>query len=280
MPLEDNTLINRGVPTDTETFLLTDSVNFLVELNSPHPMVSCLLWTVLAVAAYTTLADSETHQSKSKSKEVVLSTNCEGKEYVYKELAGYGFIPGDTRDKFGDTFSIGSSITIESWEKKDPNKYEGKLFGLPDRGWNTQGTVNFQPRIHEFKVIMTLSPNATAEDPSPPNISFEYKNTVLLKGPDGEPATALDADQTGGLEYLGFPLLPAATFSGDGFGGDGPGGRRVAIDPESLVLAKGGEFWIGDEYGPNIYKFDKDGKMILALRPPDAIVPIRNDSIR
>lgn len=215
----------------------------------------------------------------SSAKNPVFSTTCEGKAYSYNELAGYGFVPSDARDKFGDSMSIGSSIALASWTKKG-SKYQGKLYGLPDRGWNTEGTVNFQPRIHEFTVTLTLAPGATAAKPSAPNVAFVYKDTILLSGPDGQPTTGLDADQAGGLQYPGFPILPAATYTGDGFGGDGPGGKRVTLDCEALVLAKDGGFWISDEYGPYAYKFDKTGKMTAAIAPPDALLPLRNGTVR
>lgn len=40
----------------------------------------------------------------------VNSTTCNGKSYSYNELAGYGVIPGNATDKFGDTIGgIGSA---------------------------------------------------------------------------------------------------------------------------------------------------------------------------
>lgn len=209
----------------------------------------------------------------------VFSTTCAGKTYTYNELAGYGFVRSDALDKFGDSISLSSSIAITSWSKNG-SKYQGRLYGLPDRGWNTQGTINFQPRIHEFLVTLTPNTSASAAHPSPPNVAFVYQNSTLLTGPDGTPMTGLDADQTGGVQYPGFPLLPAATSAGDGFGGQGPGWKRVALDPEALVLAKDGGFWIGDEYGPYIYKFDKNGKMTAAVAPPNALLPLRNGTVR
>lgn len=234
------------------------------------------LQSSLAVIA---IAISVVSAAPSVSQNPVFSTTCEGKSYTYNELAGYGFVPNDARDKFGDTISLGSSIAFASWSKKG-SKYEGKLFGLPDRGWNTQGTINFQPRIHEFHVTLTPAPGATTAKPSPPNVAFVYKDSILLTGPDGKPMTGLDADQTGGLKYPGFPILPAATYTGNGFGGPGEGGKRVTLDPEALVLAKDGGFWISDEYGPYIYKFNKKGKMIAATAPPDALLPLRNGTVR
>lgn len=90
--------------------------------------------------------------------------------------------------------------------------------------------------------------------------------------------SGLDADATGHLSYKGFPDLPVATYTGDGFGNDGPGGKRISIDSEGLVIGDDGSFWVSDEYGPYIYQFDAGGKMINAIRPPDAFIPIRNGS--
>lgn len=64
------------------------------------------------------------------------TTTCAGKTFTYQELAGYGFVPSEFRDKFGDTVSFGSGIAIErpSW-KKTGGSYQGILWMLPDRGW-------------------------------------------------------------------------------------------------------------------------------------------------
>ncbi|KAL1841391.1 hypothetical protein VTK73DRAFT_3497 [Phialemonium thermophilum] len=210
---------------------------------------------------------------------VVNTTTCNGKRYVYNGLSGYGFVPSNARDKYGDTISIGSSLSIESWVQKG-GRYEGVLYGLPDRGWNTEGTLNFQPRIHKYAVTLTPVAASLAR-PARPNLEFRYLDTILLYGPDGRPATGLDADADGYAHYPGFPVLPVATYTGDGFGGPGPGGRRIPIDAEALVLSRhDGGFWISDEYGPYVYKFDKKGKMVLAIAPPDAILPLRNGSVR
>lgn len=68
----------------------------------------------------------------------VNQTTCNGNTYTYQELGGYGFIPGDARDKFGDTIGgIGSSIAIDAttWTKLGNGSYTGVLWTLPDRGW-------------------------------------------------------------------------------------------------------------------------------------------------
>jgi|TARA_R110002003_G_scaffold113_1_gene9815 hypothetical protein len=37
--------------------------------------------------------------------------------------------------------------------------------------------------------------------------------------------------------------------TGNGFGQDGTGGARVALDTEGLVLGDDDTYWISDEYG-------------------------------
>lgn len=144
---------------------------------------------------------------------------------------------------------------------------------------NTQGTLNVQNRVHKFAITFTPAPNAAVDNPSPPNLQFQYLDTVLFTGPDGTPVTGLDADATGTITYSGFPSLPVATYQGNGFGGPGPGGKRIAVDSEGLVLADDGGFWVSDEYGPYIYKFSKKGRMLQAINPPSAFIPHRNDTI-
>jgi hypothetical protein len=48
--------------------------------------------------------------------------------------------------------------------------------------------------------------------------------------------------------YVFAPMLTLLD-TGDGFGGAGSGGKRIAIDTEGLVLGDDGSFWISDEYG-------------------------------
>ena len=47
------------------------------------------------------------------------------------------------------------------------------------------------------------------------------------------------------------------------------------MDAESLVLLPDGGFFIGDEYGPYIYRFSAAGRMVAAIRPPEAFIPKR-----
>lgn len=237
-------------------------------------LVSGIIATLLASLAVA----SPTPRASSNA---VNTTVINGKSFVYEALAGYGFTPGNARDKFGDTAGgIGSSaaIDLKSWKLDSKTGiYSGILWALPDRGWNTEGTLNFQPRVHKFAITFTPNPNATVSKPSSPNLKLQYVDTIAFTDPKGNPVTGLDPDAHGPyLSFQGFPDLPSATYQGDGFGGAGPGGRRVSLDSEGLILASDGSFWVSDEYGPYIYHFASSGRMLSAIRPPSAIIPQRN----
>ncbi|PNS21622.1 hypothetical protein CAC42_981 [Sphaceloma murrayae] len=211
----------------------------------------------------------------------VSETTCAGKKYSYERLAGYGFVASDAVDKFGDNLGgLGSAIFVEkgSWRRRWDGSYTGTLWALPDRGWNTQGTLNFQNRVHKFEISLNPRPFATVDRPSGPNFELKYSDTIRFTGPDGQPTTGLDPKVRGPyLSFTGFDFeLPSATFTGDGFGGAGPGGERVSVDSEGLVIDNDGFFWVSDEYGPFVYRFDKKGKMVAAIKPPDAFIPQRN----
>jgi hypothetical protein len=50
---------------------------------------------------------------------------------------------------------------------------------------------------------------------------------------------------------------------------------RLSIDSESLALLPDGSFFIGDEYGPYVYRFAPTGRLLAAIRPPEAFLPKR-----
>lgn len=135
---------------------------------------------------------------------------------------------------------------------------------------NTNGTTAFQGRVHSFDISFTPTTNY----PSGNNLQLTYKDTLLLTDPKGNPVSGLDSTTT--LNFTGFPAIPAGAFTGDGFGGSGPGGVLVSIDMEGLVIDGSKGYWISDEYGPYIYHFNTKGQMDQAIRPPNAFIPRRN----
>ncbi|KAG7886633.1 hypothetical protein KL938_000286 [Ogataea parapolymorpha] len=199
-------------------------------------------------------------------------------EYINYGLSGYGFVPGDAVDKYKDTISFGSSISLHKPSLSVSNGvYSFVTYNLPDRGWNTNGTLNYAPRIHKYGVTFTPKNNSYSA-----NLVWEYQDTILLKDFDGQLMTGLDCNTT---LYQNGHTLPATQFVGDGFGGGlntNSTTTRVCLDPEALRIVKNdisNGFWITDEYGPGIFKFDSNGTLVDYTLPPDAIVPFRNGSV-
>ena len=73
--------------------------------------------------------------------------------------------------------------------------------------------------------------------------------------------------------------LPSAIYTGDGFGGSGNGGSRPSLDSEGITIMDDGTMYISDEYGDYIYHFTAGGQLITAIPPPQAFLPIRNDTV-
>ncbi len=185
--------------------------------------------------------------------------------FVNKGLVGVGRLPANMKDKFGETFGSGSGVAVDlkSW-KKTGDSYTGTVFILPDRGYNVEGTTDYRDRLN--KVSVTLKPAATgdsfAAEGSP--ITLKVEDTILLTDDKGEPMSGLDPAEGGVKPAAGnIPPLPQVANG------------RVALDPEAVVLMQDGSFFISDEYGPYIYRFSADGKMISAIRPPEALIPKR-----
>ena len=186
--------------------------------------------------------------------------------FVNKALVGVGRLPADLRDKFGETFGSGSAIALDakSWART-PAGYQGTFYMLPDRGHNTQGTRDYRARINKLSITFRPLDDPTAVPVAERQKSVEATlvDTILLTDVAGGPLTALDPD---GIRRAanGFPDLPQAANG------------RVSIDTESLAPLPDGNFFIGDEYGPYVYRFSPVGRMLAAIRPPEAFIPKRN----
>ena len=188
-----------------------------------------------------------------------------GESVTKKTLVGVGRLPADARDKFGETLGSGSGLAVDlkTWTRT-ADGYRGTFFMLPDRGYNVEGTTDYRTRLN--KVSITFKPvegpgSAAAEGNG---ITLNVEDTILLTDDKGEPMSGLDPSE-GGVRPAanGTPALPQAVNG------------RVAVDAEAIVLMPDGSFFVSDEYGPYIYRFSAQGKMLSAIRPPEAIIPHR-----
>jgi hypothetical protein len=190
-----------------------------------------------------------------------------GLSYVNKGLVGVGRLPADLRDKFGETFGSGSGMALDakSWTRTAAG-YQGTFYMLPDRGYNVGGTTDYRARLNKLTVTFTpladLAAVPVAERQK--SVTATLTDTILLTDAAGESLTGLDPAENGIRRAAnGFPDLPQA-----------PTGR-VSIDAESLALLPDGGFFIGDEYGPYVYRFSPTGRLLAAIRPPEAFLPKR-----
>ena len=104
-----------------------------------------LLRSSIAFLACSTLLASATprysdfrQRALAVNQTITNQTTCNNEQYTYQQLAGYGFVPSNAVDKYGDTLGgYGSAIAIDrsSWKKTDNGSYTGLLWAVPDRGW-------------------------------------------------------------------------------------------------------------------------------------------------
>ncbi len=176
-------------------------------------------------------------------------------------LVGVARIASDARDGEGETLGgFGSGMALVPGSlRMTRDGVRGTLAALPDRGWNTQGTSDYRARLQFFD--FTLNPQKGAPH-TQTGLDFVFRKTLLLTDGDGAATTGLDP---AGVRAAGrgLPDLPVA-----------PNGR-VSLDDEAVAFAGDGSIWVGDEYGPYIYHYDAGGRMIGAIRPPEAIIPRR-----
>jgi len=193
----------------------------------------------------------------------VATVTVNNQTFVNQGLVGVGRMPSDLKDKFGETFGSFSAFTFQpgSWQRNANGSYSGTLFAQPDRGYNAAGTTNYVPRFNKVTVAFTPAPaGSTAQN----QVGLTLADTIKFTESDGTPMTSLDPTSAGTGTRAGLPAMPQA-FNG-----------RLALDAEGIVVNADGSIWVSDEYGPYIFRFTADGRLISAIRPPEAITPKRN----
>jgi hypothetical protein len=194
------------------------------------------------------------------------SVSFAGATFVNKGLVGVARVPSNATDEFGETlggFGSGMAMDLGSWHKDWHGSYRGTLYMLPDRGWNTQGTTDFRARLHRFDVILKPFYGASTTDQN--QLSLHYQSSALFHERAGIPTTGLDPSGVRPATSL-FPDLPI-----------GPNGH-ISVDDEAVVHPGDGTVWVSDEYGPYIYHYKLEGRLLDVIRPPEAFIPMRRDS--
>lgn len=181
-------------------------------------------------------------------------------------LVGVGRVPADAFDARGpglDTLGgIGSAMSFDAgtWSRSGDEAqgftYSGTLYALPDRGFG-DGTQNYLPRVETFS--LSIAPYYGSTPVAQTQITLSNTAALLLTS-EGVNYTGYDGDDATSLAY------PRSTSSSLGQG-------HRSLDPEGIVRLSDGGFFISDEYGPFVYKFNQDGSLDYTLRPPESILP-------
>src|SRR5215469_10982035 len=190
----------------------------------------------------------------------------EGASFVNKGLVGVARVPSDAVDQFRETlggFGSGMAMDLARWHKNRDGSYSGTLYMLPDRGWNTQGTVDFRGRLHRFDI--TLNPFYGASANAQNQLKLDYRGSTLFREITGKPTTGLDPSAV----RPATPLLPELPIASNG---------HITVDDEAVVHPGDGTVWVSEEYGPYVYHYTLAGTLIGAIRPPAAFIPMRKNA--
>ncbi|KAI0070561.1 hypothetical protein K474DRAFT_767559 [Panus rudis PR-1116 ss-1] len=225
-----------------------------------------------SAASPVTQSRSAAAQEPDPSFAVTVKLN--GVGFVNKGQVAFGLIPSDFKESTGDTLGgIGSAIALKpgSFRKLENGSFIGTIVTQPDRGFNIDGTINYQARQHAIDFVLTPyydDANLSFED-AQKTLQLTYKNTLLYTERSNFPTSGLNPQAIRPAQ-LGFRLL---SFADPPLAIASSSLPHLSLDSEGLALHTDGSFWMSDEYGPYIFHFDSQGHLLQAIQPPDAILP-------
>ena len=177
-------------------------------------------------------------------------------------LVGVGRIPANSFDRLGENVdTLGGMFSAMAFERtslqQNGNVFSGMLYGLPDRGFG-DGAQDFRPRLQRF--AFSIAPYYGAMTAPQNQISMPNNGTLLFTKA-GQVFTGFDANDANSFAF------PRSSFFSLGEG-------RHSLDAEGLaIISQNGGYWVSDEYGPFIYRFDNAGRLQQTITPPDALIP-------
>ena len=176
-------------------------------------------------------------------------------------LVGVGRLSGDSFDQLGAGLDTLGGIFSGMW--LDPATIVNSngtihvtIYGLPDRGFG-DGLQDYHPRVQQLAVAVTPygGPGPVAQD----QIVIVNTSTHVLTV-NGSTFTGANPDDTNVTTH------PQSLASGIG-------GGKWSLDPEGIVHAPNGSWYISDEYGPFTYRFSALGALQEILALPEAFLP-------
>jgi hypothetical protein len=146
-------------------------------------------------------------------------------------------LPGNLLDRSGGTTVNNGRVGYFSDLHYDARR--GHWWGLSDRGPGG-GTLHYATRVQRFKIDINKRTGAISK--------FKILKTVIFRDEDGHPLDGIAPNPTSQL--------------GNSF------------DPEGFVVhPRTGHFLISDEYGPSLYEFKRNGKLVRTFTTPANLIP-------
>ncbi len=190
-----------------------------------------------------------------------VSGTAQAQPLVNLGLVGVGRLSADSFDQLGAGVDTLGGIFSGMW--LDPTSIVHSngtihvtIYGLPDRGFG-DGLQDFHPRVQKLAVAIDpyYGPGPVSQD----QIDIANTGTMLLSVGGGL-FTGANPNDT---NITAHPQSLVA----------GIGGGKWSLDPEGIAHAPGGSWYISDEYGPFVYRFDAAGALQNILPLPDAFLP-------
>ena len=145
-------------------------------------------------------------------------------------------IDATTLDASGGTAVNDGRLGFFSDLYYDPRRDE--WWALSDRGPGG-GTLPYETRVHRFKIDVDRSTGAIS--------NFQVMKTVIFR--------------KGGASL-------------DGFAPEEAGPLGLAFDPEGIVVdPRDGHLLVSDEYGPSLYEFNRQGRLVRRFETPANLLP-------
>jgi uncharacterized protein YhjY with autotransporter beta-barrel domain len=234
--------------------------------------------TLLASVAVVLMASGAMAQTVITAPNVITTpgattASLNGQTFTNQGLLGMGRIPAGTRDFNNDSLGAfsGMDIDLSTW-RRTATGYTGTLFGLPDRGPNGVGQVAFSDYAARLNIFgMAFTPyTGTANLPA----AVTSQNQLALTQTGGFLFRDFNGNVTTGFD----PVVGAAsviTQNGIQLPGinSGPATGKISMDAEGVRFMRDKSFYVSDEYGSNVYYFDRTGRLQGVIRPPAALIP-------
>jgi hypothetical protein len=162
-------------------------------------------------------------------------------------------IPGDALDATNQPGANAGRLGMFSDLYYDPIRDE--WWALSDRGPGG-GVLDYSTRVQRFTLNVDFVTGAISR--------FRVKDTIIFRDPDGllsAPTAPVNRRRAlNGLNPLGL--------------NNDAGALGRSFDPEGLVIdPRTGHLIVADEYGPSVYEFDANGRLLHMFVIPENLIP-------